>query len=105
MSWTRLKENFVRASRTYSGLSIRVRRSELEYWKASDKTKKRINLVRAVAHGGQVIADIMTIEQRTNFDILYANRFAEASGISFSIADAKSRLPDGPPQIRRIAEQ
>lgn len=60
---------------------------------------KRSDLVRAVVHGWQVIADIMTIEQRTDFDILYANRFAEAYGIS--LADAKSRLPDGLPQIRR----
>jgi hypothetical protein len=81
---------------------LSLRRGELEYWKTSDKTKRRVDLIRArdeVAYGGQVIADIITIEQRTNSDISYTNCFAEAYGIS--LADAKSRLPDGPSQIRQ----
>ena len=39
---------------------------ELEYWRTKDKAKRRSDLVKAkdeVAHGGQVIADLLTIGQ------------------------------------------
>ncbi|KAN0071466.1 hypothetical protein V8E54_010062 [Elaphomyces granulatus] len=77
------------------------------YWRTKDKTKRRSDLVKArdeVSHGGQVIADLLTIEQvmsRTNSNTsLYSECFREAYGMS--LAQAILRLEGGPCQMRKI---
>jgi hypothetical protein len=45
---------------------LTLRHGELEFWKTKDKSKRRIDLVRVrdeVAHGGQVVADLLMIAQ------------------------------------------
>jgi hypothetical protein len=67
-----------------------------------------MDLVKArdeVAHGGQLIADLAMIDDlitRPNASTsVYADCFEEAYGVT--ISQAKLRLKDGPPPIRRLA--